>query len=408
MRVTILPSRAAGTLHAPPSKSMAHRLLICAGMVPGKTVVRGLEPSEDVLATMDCLRALHVDCVLDGGSAVVSGVGPHCGADGAVLPCRESGSTLRFFLPLCLFGPPMTLTGSRRLLSRPLDAYADICARQGIRFEKDAEAVSVRGTLRPGEFRMPGNVSSQYVSGLLFALPGLSGDSVISLTRPVESRSYIDMTLGALSAFGVRAAWRDDAALSVPGRQRFALPAGANGTVSVEGDWSNAAFLLALDRLGGAVELTGLDPESPQGDKVCAALFDRICARDSAPVDLSDCPDLGPVCMALAAAKGGARFVGTRRLRIKESDRCAAMAEELSKCGIRCEADWDSMTVYPGVLRAPEAPLSGHNDHRIVMAMSVLLTLTGGAIDGAEAVRKSWPGYFEALRSLGVRLRTEA
>jgi len=401
----IRPSRAAGTLPAPPSKSMAHRLLICAGMVPGRTVVSGLEPSEDVLATVDCLRALRVDCALDRGTAAVTGVGPHCGEEGAVLPCRESGSTLRFFLPLCLFGPPMTLTGSARLLARPLDAYADICARQGIAFEKDAEAVRVRGALRPGEFRLPGNVSSQFVSGLLFALPGLPGDSVISLTRPVESRSYIDMTLGALSAFGVRAAWTDDATLSVPGRQSFMLPAGANGTVAVEGDWSNAAFFLALNHLGGAVTLTGLDPDSLQGDRVCRDYLPALAAGRPT-LDLSDCPDLGPVCMALAAAKGGAHFTGTRRLRIKESDRCAAMAEELAKCGVSCEVGRDDVTVR-GALHAPTEPICGHNDHRIVMAMSVLLTQLGGEIAGAEAVRKSLPDFFDRLQSLGIEVETD-
>jgi len=406
MIARIFPSRAAGEMAAPPSKSMAHRLLICASLVPGKTTVLGLEPSEDVLATMDCLRALQVECVFDRGGAAVTGVGPHCGAAGAVLPCRESGSTLRFFLPLCLFGPPMTLTGSRRLLSRPLEPYARICARQGIAFETDAQAVRVRGALRPGAFSLPGDVSSQFVSGLLFALPGLPGDSVISLTGRVESRSYIDMTLGALAAFGVRASWTDGATISVPGNQRFALPAGANGAVQVEGDWSNAAFFLALNHLGGAVALTGLDERSLQGDRVCRDYLAAIAAG-SPTLDLSDCPDLGPVCMALAAAKQGAKFTGTRRLRIKESDRCAAMAEELAKLGVACDIGPDEMTVRGGMLRAPTEPVSGHNDHRIVMAMSLLLTLTGGEIEGAGAVRKSLPDYFDRLRTLGIEVETD-
>ena len=189
MTVTIRPSKPVGSVAAPPSKSMAHRLLICAGQAIGAQTVHGVAPSEDILATMDCLRALGVTCEIRNGDALLTGYTLHCGENGAVLPCRESGSTLRFFLPLCLFGPPMTLTGSARLMARPLDVYRRLCEKQGIRFEKGETSVTVEGTLSPGEFRLPGDVSSQFVSGLLFALPRLPGDSVVRLRPPVESRS---------------------------------------------------------------------------------------------------------------------------------------------------------------------------------------------------------------------------
>ena len=394
MTVTILPSAPSGSVAAPPSKSMAHRLLLCAGLTIGESIVRGLAPSEDVLATVDCLRALGVRCVRRGGDVVVSGYTLHCGTEGATLPCRESASTLRFFLPLCLFGPPITLTGSRRLLARPLEAYRTLCEKQGIRFEKGEEAVTVEGTLRPGEFRLPGDVSSQFVSGLLFALPGLDGDSVIRLRPPVVSRSYIDMTMAALRRFGVETRWTDRESIAVPGRQYYHFVSEA----TVEGDWSNAAPFLAL-----GVSVTGLDGNSLQGDKVCAEYF-RLLDAGRPTLDVTDCPDLAPLLMAYAAMRSGAALTGTRRLRWKESDRGWAMAEELEKFGVRVQIGADSITVEGG-LRSPTAPLDGHGDHRIVMALSVLCVQTGGVIKGAEAVDKSFPDFFEKLQSAGVGMR---
>ena len=393
MTVTICPSTPHGAVAAPPSKSMAHRLLICAGQAIGEKTVHGVAPSEDILATMDCLRALGVSCALRDGDVTVTGYTPHCGAEGATLPCRESGSTLRFFLPMCLFGPPITLTGSERLLARPLDVYADICRRQGIAFEKSAAALRVQGKLAPGEFRLPGDVSSQFVSGLLFALPTLDGDSVIRLRPPVESRSYIDMTMAALGAFGVETRWLDRETIAVPGRQCYEF----RSDVTVEGDWSNAAFFLAL-----GLDVTGLDPESLQGDRVCAAHFAAL-RRGPAAIDIADCPDLGPVLFAFAAAHRGGVFTGTRRLRMKESDRGAAMAEELRKFGATVDVEENRVTVSGGI-KAPTETLSGHNDHRVVMALAVLCTLTGGTIAGAEAVKKSFPDFFEQLKNCGIEM----
>ena len=396
MTVTIRPSSPSGAVAAPPSKSMAHRLLICAGQAIGEKTVHGVAPSEDVLATMDCLRALGVRCEHSGGDVRVSGYTLHCSADGTVLPCRESGSTLRFFLPLCLFGPPITLTGSRRLLARPLDVYGDICKRQGIRFAQGETSVTVEGRLTPGEFRLPGDVSSQFVSGLLFALPGLDGDSVIRLRPPVESRSYIDMTMDALHAFGVETRWLDRETISIPGRQCYAF----RSDVTVEGDWSNAAFFLAL-----GVPVTGLRADSLQGDRVCVDYFKALDAGN-AELDISDCPDLGPVLFAYAAMRRGGTFHGTRRLRIKESDRGWAMYEELAKFGVPMELAGNSVVVGCG-LHTPTEVLDGHNDHRIVMALSVLCTRTGGTIAGAEAVNKSFPDFFERLQQLGIEVEKQ-
>ncbi len=393
MTVTIFPSRPTGCAAAPPSKSMAHRLLICAGQTIGETTVHGVTRSEDILATMDCLRALHVDCSFRGTDVVVSGYTPHCGEDGTVLNCRESGSTLRFFLPMCLFGPPVIFTGSERLLARPLDVYADICRKQGILFEKKAGSLRVQGVLSPGEFLLPGDVSSQFVSGLLFALPLLGGDSVVRLRPPVESRSYIDMTIDALRFFGVETRWTDRETIAVPGRQCYAW----KPDVTVEGDWSGAAPFFAL-----GIPVTGLDPGSLQGDRICTEYLEAL-RQGQAELDIADCPDLGPLLFAFAAAHRGGVFTGTRRLRMKESDRGWAMYEELRKFGVEMRIGENTVSVGHG-LHAPAESLNGHNDHRVVMALAVLCSETGGTIVGAEAVSKSFPDFFERLRDLGVKM----
>ena len=217
MRAVIRPGPARGAIEAPPSKSMAHRMLIGAGLARGASIVRNLDRSEDILATVDCLTALGAAIEWDGRTARVTGCDPRQAAP-AALPCRESGSTLRFMIPLCLLsGQPARLTGSATLMGRPLSVYEDICRAQRLRFERRDGALLLAGRLAPGEYAVPGGVSSQFVSGLLFALPLLSGDSRICLLPPVESRPYIDMTLQALASFGVRAEWTDECALRIPG-----------------------------------------------------------------------------------------------------------------------------------------------------------------------------------------------
>ena len=401
MRVTIQPGRAEGVLSAPPSKSMAHRLLICAGLSRGESMVRSLAPSEDILATIDCLRALGARIQWEKDAVRVTGCEP-AKASPALLPCRESGSTLRFMLPLCLLsGASMCLTGSETLLQRPLSIYEAICRDQGLRYQKDQRELQVQGRLSPGAYAVPGGVSSQFISGLLFALPLLREDSSIRLIPPVESRSYLDMTLQALGQFGVRASWQDEYTLAVPGGA-FYTPQ----DVTVEGDYSNAAFFEALNCLGGRVRLENLRPDSLQGDKIYGAYFSSLMAG-YAELNVADCPDLAPVLFAVAAARHGARFTGTRRLRYKESDRGAAMAEELAKFGVRTTLNENEIIIHPGPLRPPSEALSSHNDHRVAMALSVLCTRTGGQIEGAQAVRKSLPDYWDRLKNVHSEVKTD-
>lgn len=406
MRLRIEKGRASGAVQAPPSKSMAHRLLICAGLSEGVCRVHGVSESQDMLATMDCLEALGVRCERQGDTVTVYGgiarTDKEAAASPVMLRCRESGSTLRFLVPIALLtGRPTELVGSERLMQRPLDVYERLCKERGIAFEQTGQTLRVCGRLTAGSYELAGDVSSQFVTGLLLALPLLEGDSRIELIPPVESRSYIDMTVEALACFGVRAEWQSENCLVIKGGQSYKAD-----EVFVEGDYSNAAFFEALNILGSEVRVENLREDSMQGDRVYRELFERLATTGSrTAIDISDCPDLGPILLATAAATGGGSFTGTKRLKIKESNRGEAMAAELRKLGVSVSVGENEITVGSEGLHKPSEPLYGHNDHRIVMSAAVLLTHTGGEIEGAEAVAKSFPDFFEKLTSLGIEVK---
>ena len=399
MTVSIFPSKINGTVTAPPSKSMAHRYLFAAGLSQDTCTIRGLAPSEDILATMDCLKALGATIEFHGDTAIVTGINPKNSQGKRLLPCRESGSTLRFLIPLCLLSQyPHTLSGYGRLMERPQEIYKTLCSEHGYVFHQTRETITVQGPLAGGEYTVAGNVSSQFITGLLYALPLTEQDSIIHLLPPVESRSYINLTLQVLQTFGIEAKWINDITLSVKSGKYRAT------SITVEGDYSNAAFLDCFNFLGSSVTVTGLRSDSLQGDKVYSLGFEEMC-KGTPTLSLADCPDLGPIYMAMAAALHGATFTHTQRLKIKESDRGLAMATELAKFGVKTEVLKDTIIVHPSDLKAPTAPLNGHNDHRIVMALSTLCTITGGIIEGAQAVAKSFPDYFRILTSLGVSMK---
>lgn len=424
MKAIIEKSTARGRILAPPSKSYGHRALIAAGLAEGKSCIQGVLDSEDISATLDCVRLLGAEVEPQGSQCMINGTGFHAllekaekreripgnlgDADASkaaaaeelfsplLVPCRESGSTLRFFLPVfLLLDRPVEFQGYGRLMERPMGIYEEICQRQGLFFQKSEAGIKVRGSLKAGDFQVPGNISSQFITGLLFALPLLPEDSRIQLIEPVESRSYIRMTIQALNAFGIEIK-EEGNLLSIRGNQRYQA-----GTYTVEGDYSNAAFLDGLGLLGGQVQVDGLAENSLQGDKIYRTYF-RMLKEGKGPIDLQDCPDLGPVLMAMAAAFGGGHFIGTSRLKIKESDRGTVMAEELAKFGIAVSCKENEIIVKKGELHAPKEILQGHNDHRIVMSLSVLATRTGGVIEEAECVKKSYPGFFEDLKKLGI------
>ncbi len=399
MEITIKSGMARGRITAPPSKSAAQRYLICAALAEGTSRIENIEFSEDVAAAACCLRALGAKIEVGGSAATVSGkIAPQ---NGAVLDCGESGATLRFLIPTALAsGREIAFIGAPRLFERPLGVYEEICARGGMKFDRGESRLTVKGNLSAGRYEIPGDVSSQFASGLLFALPLLGGKSRIEFTTPVESKSYIDMTLGALRRFGVSADWMGERALVIPDAGGFAPT-----DVAVPGDYSGAAFFAAMNCLGSEIEIAGLDPLSSQGDKAYEEYFPLLCAGHPT-VDISDCPDLAPALFAVAAAKNGAVFTGTRRLAYKESSRAAVMAQELAKFGAALEIGENSVTVSGGGLHTPAEKLGSHGDHRIAMALAALCTTFGGTITGAEAVRKSFPGFFDLMKNLGFNVES--
>jgi len=401
MNVTIYPSKANGTVWAPPSKSVVHRALLCGALTTG-CVVDNVAYSQDVEATIRCLKALGASVQTGEDQIFIGGLDPFAIGHNVALNCGESGSTLRFLLPLCLLsGRTVTLCGSGRLMERPLTVYRDLCQENGVYFNQNNECVTICGCLKPGLYRLPGNVSSQFITGMLYALSLLPGESRLEVVGKFESASYVEITRTVLKEFGVDIQ-REENAFILTGNSTY-----KRSHYTVEGDCSNAAFLDAFNLLGGSVKVNGLTGETPQGDRVYRSFFQEL-RRGCHHFDLSDCPDLGPVMFALAAFCGGAEFTGTARLRLKESDRCAAMAQELAKFGIAINVRENTLTVLPGELCAPTEPLLGHNDHRVVMALSLLCSVKGGTILGADVVAKSYPNYFDVLQSIGIELKTDS
>lgn len=384
-----------GTAFAPPSKSMAHRMLILAALSKGVCKISNLAYSEDVLAMIDCISALGAVCEIDGSTAVVDGRG-FLKNVGDTLNCRESGNTLRFLIPLALtLGKDIRFNGSKRLMERPQGVYEKLCRENGFKYERGDCCVNVSGALKSGAYELDGSVSSQFITGMILALLSRDGNSEIRIIPPFESRSYIELTLRAVELFGGNVRFSDDLTIVIEGGSL------SPRDVSVEGDYSNAAFLDAFNCVGSTVKVLGLMEDSAQGDRVYKKHFAELVSG-CPTIDISDCPDLGPVLMAVAALNHGCKLVGTRRLAIKESDRGAAMQTELDKfsCHIICRED--EIIVPKTAVKAPNLTLDGHNDHRIVMSMALLASVTGGVIEGCEAVRKTYPDFFDVIKTLGA------
>ena len=408
MDLQITPKKLSGPVTPPPSKSQAHRLLIAAALSGGVSVLRGLADSDDIRATRRCLAALGAGMEdLPDGSLRVHGLGHGIvmAPPFATLDCGESGSTLRFLIPVALLVQgEASFTGHGRLMERPLRPYEDLFQEKGVAWDLTDGLLTVNGgrgydapALDPGEYRLPGNVSSQFFTGLLFALPLLDGDSALVSTTPLESRDYLEMTRQALAAAGVTSQWADENTLLVPGRQKYQPFAAA-----VEADWSQAGFWYAADFLDSRVDIRGLNPDSAQGDKVVSELYWRLARPGDAEIDVSGCPDLLPPLAVMAAVRSGAtRFTNAARLRMKESDRLSTAAALLTALGGQAEEGPDFLTVHGG-------PLSGGtvdcaNDHRIAMAAAIAATACAGPVTvrGAECVKKSYPDFWEVYQALG-------
>lgn len=390
MDLTITPGRLSGNLTAIPSKSQAHRLLICAAFADGPTTLICPEINRDIEATADCLRALGADIrrTADGFDITPAAAIPSA----AELNCCESGSTLRFLLPIAgALGVDACFRTEGRLAQRPLSPLWEEMERMGCSLSRpDPCTIRCTGQLQSGEFRIAGNVSSQFITGLLFACALMPGSSEIQITGKLESQPYVEMTLQALSRFGLRYH-----KLQTPKQKLLHSP----GTVRVEGDWSNAAFFLAAKALGSAVEVSGLEPDSAQGDRTVSALLPKL--KNRCCIDAADIPDLVPVLAVAAAANEGAVFTNIQRLRLKESDRVASVISMLRALGGEAFATKDTLTVQPTLLTG--GTVDSVNDHRIAMSAAVAATVCTGPVTilGAQCVAKSYPGFWAEYKRLG-------
>ena len=399
MKVKILPSKTSGEVSAPPSKSFAHRYLIGSVLSRGKCVIKNIADSDDISATLSCIEQLGGSVTKDGNTVTVIPTNEKQ-IENAVFDCKESGSTLRFFIPVVLAtgAKNCTFLGSERLLARGIKEYEKLFENSDVKINSDEKSIEISGTLSAGNYEISGEVSSQYTTGMLFALSVLDGKSTLKITGNAESRAYVDMTIKVLKDFGADIAEPEKNYFEINGKGRL-----SPGEFTVEGDWSNAAFLIALSRLLGTISVSGLNENSVQGDRFSSVAFDALDG-ENAEIDLKDCPDLAPILFAYAAYKNGGRFINTRRLRVKESDRANVMAEELKKFGANVKVYENSVKIEKTQLKPPIVPLCGHNDHRIVMALSVLAAVFGAEIDGAEAVNKSYPDFFRVIKKAGVNV----
>lgn len=399
MKVKILPSKTSGEVSAPPSKSFAHRYLIGSVLSCGKCVIKNIADSDDISATLSCIEQLGGSVTKDGNIVTVIPTNEKQ-IENAVFDCKESGSTLRFFIPVVLAtgAKNCTFLGSERLLARGIKEYEKLFENSDIKINSDKKSIEVNGKLTSGNYEISGEVSSQYTTGMLFALSVLDGKSTLKITGNAESRAYVDMTIKVLKDFGADITETEKNFFEINGKGRL-----SPGEFTVEGDWSNAAFLIALSRLVGTISVSGLNENSVQGDRFCTAAFDALDG-ENAEIDLKDCPDLAPILFSYAAYKNGGKFINTRRLRVKESDRANVMAEELKKFGANVKVYENSVEIEKTQLKPPIVPLCGHNDHRIVMALSVLAAVFGAEIDGAEAVNKSYPDFFRVIKKAGVNV----
>lgn len=399
MKVKILPSKTSGEVSAPPSKSFAHRYFIGSVLSRGKCVIKNIADSDDISATLSCIEQLGGSVTKDGNTVTVIPTAKSQ-IENAVFDCKESGSTLRFFIPVVLAtgAKNCTFSGSERLLARGIKEYEKLFENSDVKIKSDEKSIEVNGTLSAGNYEISGEVSSQYTTGMLFALSSTPGKSTLKITGNAESRAYVDMTIKVLKDFGADIKETEKNFFEINGKGRL-----SPGEFTVEGDWSNAAFLIALSRFAGTISVSGLNENSVQGDRFCTAAFDALDG-ENAEIDLKDCPDLAPILFSYAAYINGGKFTNTRRLRMKESDRANVMAEELKKFGANVKVYENSVEIEKTQLKPPIVPLCGHNDHRIVMALSVLAAVFGAEIDGAEAVNKSYPDFFRDIKKAGVNV----
>lgn len=431
MDIRIKPSKLSGELTIPPSKSFAHRALICAALSEGKSIINNIELSDDIKATLDAVKSFGAVSKVSDMSIEIEGIRKNAGEeietdnDLHVINCNESGSTLRFMIPIAVgLGYKCRFEMSGNLGKRPLDVYYDIFDKNGVKYEKGENYLEIDGKLGAGEYDIPGNISSQFITGMLFALSMLEDDSVINILDNIESKSYIDITLASLKDFGIEIEHDEYRKFRIKGNQKYNCK-GENtdsNEYTVEGDFSQGAFFLCADAIGNDVNVKGLRKDSIQGDKATVDILERMgCERvynecddikmevnslNSTVIDATDCPDIIPVLSVCAAfTNGTTEIVNAKRLRIKECDRLSAINEELSKLGANIEEREDSLIIYGNGNKKLKGGCEvwSHKDHRICMMLSIASTICEEeiVIKDAECISKSYPRFFEDFEKLG-------
>ena len=401
--IIVSPGLLSGNVVAPPSKSAAHRAILCAAMGEGTSIIRHIAFSQDIEATISAVRALGAEVTNDENALMIKGVSPHT-LQGEKIFCNESGSTIRFIIPIALaMGGAFSVSGAGRLMQRPLEDYFRICDEKHICYQNNEHEISFQGKLTAGDYYLSGNVSSQYISGLLLSLPLLPGNSRIHITTPVESVGYLEMTLDMMKRFGVTIkASEDYREYEISGNQTYKAQ-----DIKMEGDYSQAAFYLVANALGSDIFVQGLEQDSKQGDREIVKLIQSMQSLDDVRVvDVSQVPDLVPILSVLAAKSGGVtKIVGAARLRLKESDRLHAVATELSKLGVEIKEQEDSLEIQ-GNCTFSGGVVDSHNDHRIAMSLAIAATVASGdvVICGADSVRKSYTDFWEKFSELGGKI----
>lgn len=403
MNVKIIPQRLHGTITPPPSKSQAHRAIIAASLAEGKSLVRNVSASQDITATLGCMTALGAKAVWRDDAIEIWGIGDRRQTDMPRFDCGESGSTLRFLIPIALaISEGGIFCGRGRLMRRPQDPYFSIFQEKGIAFSQGSDTLSIKGSLTPGEFRLPGNISSQFITGLLYALPLLHGDSEIVLTTELESSGYVDLTVDTLQQFGVflermKHGWY------IPGNQKYQPQ-----NVAVEADYSQAAFFYAAKGLGNDIRIEGMNSDSHQGDKRILNFEARLNEPGLVELDVRECPDLVPALAARAAFRPEqtTHIVNAGRLRLKESDRLAAITEVLHSLGAEIVEESEGLLICGKDSLFGGVTVDAWNDHRIAMMTAIAASRCKNTvtITGAECVRKSYPSFWKDYMALGGRL----
>lgn len=420
MKVKVYPSKVSGTVSIPSSKSIAHRAIICAALSKGKSTISNITYSKDIEATISCMRSFGAKIKTYESSCTIEGTDLFSQSNPIECDCNESGSTLRFLIPLgALTQSEVTYLGKGRLLSRPMDVYEKIFNEQNLFFKQNEEHIKIKGNLKPGNYTLNGNISSQFISGLMFVLPLLDSDSTINIVEPYESKSYVDLTIDMLKNFEVEIKETSNTSYFIKGNQTYKAR-----NISVEGDYSQVAFFNVLSCLNNEITCTNMNPNSYQGDKAILDILknadcditqtkDKVTVSTIKPssqtIDLSNCPDLGPILCVLAAySNGTTHIINAQRLRMKESDRIEAMESELKKWNVAISSNASSIKVTgkPSYSSDEIPVIDSHNDHRIVMAMTVfgLCADTPCIIENAEAITKSYPHFFEDIKNINGKV----